>query len=432
MPGWSWARRKAVALELVLGLRQRRRRAAPFDRRARDRLGRQRARNEHRRLRPLADRVFDHRVEREAVPVDLGIARHLRQRLLVERRRAGAQELPSRPADALHRQHIGFQPAGEVRQVSRGSSGRRNRPRAMVRLLAHSRASARMVCAGMPVILLRPGGGLGDAVVLAHDVALELVEADRVACDVLLVVAALDDPGMRQREIERRVGVRPDRDPGVGVDRRGMIEVGRQRDDLDAGALEPFRHLERDRSGHAEAGRLRIVAGEDDHLGVLEHVVPDRVLIGLAERGVEAPDVLRPPVIAFPAVRIPDLLGPPAPSEVLLDHVEQIVTPEMQRLQVAALAVAVGLDQDRLHRAVLLADAVQLADDDVERPIPADPRIAAAAAHLGLGLSGLQSLRNSGYLTRVEAWTRRLAAIASGICTSLRGRVNTPREVLIS
>ena len=49
-----------------------------------------------------------------------------------------------------------------------------------------------------------------------------------------------------------------------------------------------------------------------------------------------------------------------------------------------------------------------------------------------LGLSGLQSLRNSGYFTRVEAWTRRLAAIASGIWTSFRGRVNTPREVLIS
>ena len=165
-----------------------------------------------------------------------------------------------------------------------------------------------------------------------------------------------------------------------------MIEVGRQGDDLDAGALEPFRHLEGDRSGHAQAGRLRIVAGEDDHLGVLEDVVPDRVLIGLAERGVEAPDVLGAPVIAFPAVRIADLLRPPAPAEVLLDHVEEVVAPEMQRLQVAALPVAIGLDQDRLHRAVLVADAVQLLDHDVERPVPADARIAAAAAHLGIRL----------------------------------------------
>ena len=379
------ARRIAIALELILGLGERRRRAAPLDRRTRDRLGRQRARDEHRRLRSLPDGVFDHRVERETVPVDLRIARYLRQLVFVERRRAGAQELASRPADALHRHHIGFEPAGEVRQVSadlRAAEIDRNRC-ALAGPFPRQRADGMRRNTGDP---LGPGGGLGRAVVFAHDMAFELVEAERVACDVLLVVAVLDDPGVGQRQIKCRVGVRPDRNPGVGMDRRGMIEVGRQRDDLDAGALEPLRHFERDRAGHAEAGCLRIVAGENDHLGVFEHVVPDRVLVGLAERGVEAPDVLRPPVVALPTVWVPDLLGPPAPTEVLLDHVEQVMAPEMQRLQVAALAVSVGLDQDRLHRAVLFPDAVQLADDDVERLIPADPRVAAAAAHVGIGL----------------------------------------------
>lgn len=38
-------------------------------------------------------------------------------------------------------------------------------------------------------------------------------------------------------------------------------------------ALEPSRHLDHDRSGHAEARRLRIVAREDHHFRVLEHVV---------------------------------------------------------------------------------------------------------------------------------------------------------------
>ena len=128
--GMIGARRKAVALELILGLGERGRRAAPFDRRAHDRFRRQRARNEHRRLRALADGVFDHRVEREAVPVDLRIARHLRQRRscrTTARRCAGtavrAGRCPASPARRL--------PAGRRGATGfRGSSGRRNRPTA--------------------------------------------------------------------------------------------------------------------------------------------------------------------------------------------------------------------------------------------------------------------------------------------------------------
>ena len=126
-------------------------------------------------------------------------------------------------------------------------------------------------------------------------------------------------------------------------------------------------------------GRLRIVAGEDHHLGMLEHIVPDRILIGLAQGIIEAPDVLGAPVIAFPAVGVAHLLGPPSPAKVFADHVEEIVPPEVQGLQISALAVTVGLHQNGLHRAVFLANALELIDDDVERLIPTDPRIAAAA-----------------------------------------------------
>ena len=81
-------------------------------------LGRKRSRNEHRRLRPVPDRILDHRIQGDPVPVDVRIARHLRQRFLVEGRRSRPQKLPSRAADALHRQHIGLQPSDQMRQTS--------------------------------------------------------------------------------------------------------------------------------------------------------------------------------------------------------------------------------------------------------------------------------------------------------------------------
>jgi hypothetical protein len=61
----------------------------------------------------------------------------------------------------------------------------------------------------------------------------------------------------------------------------------------------------------------------------------------------------------------------------------------MQRLQISALAVAVGLHEKRLHRAVLLANAIELIDDDVEHLIPTDALVAAAAVLLGVAARGL-------------------------------------------
>ena len=80
----------------------------------------------------------------------------------------------------------------------------------------------------------RPLRALGHAVLVAHDVRLELVHAVGVGLEVLLVVGALVEPPVGDGQIERGVGVGQDGDPLVGVHGVAVVAVGGDVDLLDA------------------------------------------------------------------------------------------------------------------------------------------------------------------------------------------------------
>ena len=119
---------------------------------------------------------------------------------------------------------------------------------------------------------------------------------------------------------------------------------------------------------------------------MFQHIVPHGVLIWFAERVVEPPDMFGPPVIAFPAIRVAYLLGPPAPALMFAQHIEQVMAPEMQRLQIAALTMPIGLNQHRFHRAVFVVNLLKLADNDVEGLVPAYRGETVGAASGGIGI----------------------------------------------
>ena len=75
-----------------------------------------------------------------------------------------------------------------------------------------------------------PFRGLGDTVLAAQHVVLELVEAHYVGRHVLLVVRPFDHPGVGDGKVQRGVGVGEDGDPLVGVDGARVVEVGGDED----------------------------------------------------------------------------------------------------------------------------------------------------------------------------------------------------------
>ena len=77
-----------------------------------------------------------------------------------------------------------------------------------VRVDAMRRARPRIVSGVEPRNARRPGGVLRLSVVLAHEVAAEALEADRVAFEERRVVAALGDQRVREPEHDRRIGAR--------------------------------------------------------------------------------------------------------------------------------------------------------------------------------------------------------------------------------
>ena len=69
-----------------------------------------------------------------------------------------------------------------------------------------------------------PFGCLGDAVLFAQNIVLDLVEAHGVGLDVFLVVGAFGDPHVDDRQLQGGIGVGQDRDPLVGVDGAAVVQ----------------------------------------------------------------------------------------------------------------------------------------------------------------------------------------------------------------
>ena len=121
-----------------------------------------------------------------------------------------------------------------------------------VRVAAIRRASLRMVSASMPGDARGPGRVLRLAVVLAHEVAAELLEADRVALEERRVVQPFRDQRVRQPEHDRGVGAGDRRQP-FGLELVGLVGAHRADvDELDAAAGE-----RRDRRDATHARRCR-------------------------------------------------------------------------------------------------------------------------------------------------------------------------------
>ena len=226
---------------------------------------------------------------------------------------------------------------------------------------------------------LRPLRRLLDAVLLAHHVGLVLVDAHGVGVEVLLVVGALAEPAVRDRQVERGVRVGEHRDPAVGVHGGGVVEVGAHVDLLDADLTPPVAQAARELTLPAPRGGLLVAAPEEQELGVLGDVPEEVALLALAD-GLAAPEVLVAPPPAFPAVGLADLEGEAAPLA------EELAAGAVAGLDDLVLAVLVALVEQG-GRAVLLLDAGHLADDDVERLVPGDALVLALAAVLRVALA---------------------------------------------
>ena len=217
--------------------------------------------------------------------------------------------------------------------------------------------------AGHAADLFGPLGGLRHAVLAAHDVVPEVLEADGMRVQVLLVVRAFLDPRVGDGQLQRGVGVRQHGNPHVGMHGVGVVHVGRNVDLLDAQLREP----EAQAGGHVAAPAERrgfgVAAPEQHGVAVLGDVLDDVVLLVLLAQRVHAPDVLGAPVPALPAVGLAGLQGEAAAE------VEELGDAAVRGVDDLRLAVAVDLAQDGLG-AVLVVHALDLARRRSARPRP--------------------------------------------------------------
>ena len=270
---------------------------------------------------------------------------------------------------------------------------------------------------------LSPLTGLGHAVGLAEHVLGPLVEAVGVRGHVLLVVGALLEPRVGDGEGERVVGADLGREPLVADEPGGVVVERVDEDHLDAQVLHP----EAARRGlvrGVDAGvGLRVGRPEDDHLGVLQRVLEQVVLLGVAQAPAEAPHVHAAPVPAFPAVRV--MVGVGEAHHVHEAEVGAVAVPH-----VAPHVVRARAGEDRRGTGLVL-HAVDLADHDVGGLVPRDRLVAGDAAVLGIALAvgvevhalqrrldapvGVDHGLEAGRVDRVRRLARRRERLAPGL-----------------
>ena len=204
-----------------------------------------------------------------------------------------------------------------------------------------------------PQIGRGPFRGLGNAVLVAHDVGFERLDAHCVGLQVFLVVGAVFEPLVADGQVEGGVRVGEHRDPPVGVHGRGVVEVGAHVDLLDAQVGVPVAQAAGKLTLPAPRGGLLVAAPEEEQFAVLGHVVEQVALLALAHR-LASPEVLAAPPPAFPAVGLPDLKGIAAPER------EELAAGAVAGLHYLVLAVLVALIE-KGRGAVLLFEAVHLA-----------------------------------------------------------------------
>ena len=222
-------------------------------------------------------------------------------------------------------------------------------------------------------------GVFAHAVFVAHDIGFVGLHTHGVGLQIVLVVGAVLEPPVGDGQVERRVGVGQHGDPAVGVHRARVVDVGADVDLLDAEFGVPVGEAAGQLALPAPRGGLLVAAPEQQQLAVLGHVVEQVALLALAYR-FAAPEVLAAPPPAFPAVGLADLQGVAAPQR------QQLAAGAVAGLHHLVLAVLVALIE-KGGRAVLLLDAVHLADDGVQRLVPGDAHVLALAPVLRVALA---------------------------------------------
>ena len=250
-------------------------------------------------------------------------------------------------------------------------------------------------------LLRRPLRRLGHAVDLAHDVLLELVEADGAVGDVVLVIDVFGDPHEGDGHGDGRVGAHARGDPLAAHDGVRVVVEGVDEDHLDALLLEPLPPQRRVLAGVGAPGAVRVVGPVDDHLRVLQRVAQHVVGLGHAQPPEEAVGVRRAPVPAFPAVRVVEHRGE-------LHHVHE--AGEGAHLVAHDAPVVVGRrDAADGRAAVGLFDPHQFGGDEVGGLVPGDALVTGFAAVLSVPPAGpvepgaplgSKSTRFMGYLMR--------------------------------
>jgi hypothetical protein len=226
---------------------------------------------------------------------------------------------------------------------------------------------------------LGPLAGLGNTVGVAQYVLGPFVEAVGVSCHVFLVVGALLQPRVGDGEGNRVVGADLGREPLVAMQGGGVIEERVDEHHLDAQFLQPL-------TAHGGlVGRVDAAVGlgvrrpEDDHLRVLQAILEQVVLLGVAQAPAETPHVHATPVPAFPAVRVVVCVGDP-------HHVHEAEVRAVPVAHVAPHVVRTGRSQDGGWPCLVL-DAIDLGDQHVDGLIPGDPLVSGFAAVLDVALT---------------------------------------------
>ena len=250
------------------------------------------------------------RVTRDAA---LGVAGE-DERLVGRRALRGAPDVDARLAVALHggQGHHGARPlvarrraagAAPAAEAAGGEHGLLGAP------LAGQGAD---LAGGDAALALGPLRRLGHVVGRADDVVLPLVEAHGAVAHVVLVVRSLGEPGVGDTQAEGYVGAQTRREPLVREELGGGVVVGIDEHHLDAELLHPVAPRRALEGGvDAAAGGLGVGRPEDDHLGVLERVLEEVVLLGDAEAMAVAPHRHGAPVPPLPAVGVVGAVAKP-------------------------------------------------------------------------------------------------------------------------
>ena len=249
----------------------------------------------------------------------------------------------------------------------------------LVRLDAHSRASALMTRAEHAALGGCPLRRLRHAIFFAHDIGFVRLDAHGVGLQIVLVVGAVLEPLIGDRQVQRRVSIRQDRDPAIGMDSGGVVEIRADVNLLDAQFAVPVAQTAGELTLPAPRRGLLVAAPEQQQFTVLGNVIEQVALLALAY-GFAAPEVLAAPPPAFPAVGLPDLERIAAPQR------EQLAAGAVAGLHHLVLTVLVALVEKR-GWSVLLLDPVHLAGDGVECLVPGDAHVLALAAVLRIALA---------------------------------------------